>query len=392
MDGRGSTWAAKVTRVLDVTAPETNRPPARTDSLPQGLRARLDDIFPGARVVTVVALGPDASSRGGNDEKGLGYGRPLRVGLVLADGAARDLVFHTALPDDFGHDRRADRADAMLLAYDSFKLVPNHVAALDVGAIKRDGSLVPLVDTREFYLLTSWSEGTLYADDLRRVAETGIATALDVARAEKLADYLAELHRGRGSHEGAYCRAIRDLVGHGEGIAGMADGYPPDTPGAPVVRLEAIEMACLRWRFRLRGRVERLRRTHGDFHPFNLLFAEGTDIAVLDTSRGSEGDPADDVAALTINYLFFGLAHEERWQSGLGVLWERFFTTYLRAFREVDVLEAIAPFYAWRALVIASPRWYPNLSAADRDRILGFAERTLAANHFDPAVAAEVMR
>ncbi len=380
-----------MSRVTPVSEAESKRP-SGAEGLPLGLRARLDELFPGANVSSVELLGPDAALLGGDDEKGLGYGRPLRVGLVLADGTISDVVFHTALPDDFGHDRRADRADAMLLAYDSFRLIPDHVTALDVGAIKPDGSLVPLVDTREFYLLTSWSEGTLYADDLRRVAETGIATSLDVARTEKLADYLADLHARRGSHEGAYVRAIRDLVGHGEGIAGMIDGYPPDTPGAPIARLEQIEMACLKWRFRLRGRVERLRRTHNDFHPFNLLFAEDTRLTVLDTSRGSEGDPADDVAALTINYLFFGLSNLDRWESGLGVLWERFFTRYLRAFREVDVLESLGPFYAWRALVIASPRWYPNLTAEERDRILGFAERALGSERFDPKVGFEIMR
>ncbi len=364
----------------------------RGRDLPAGLLARLATLFPGATIEAASALRPDASETSGDDRKGLGYGRPLRVRLALPDGSRRDVVFHTASADDFGHDRRADRADAMLLAYDTFPLVPRHVEAIDVGAIRRDGSLVDLTDTREFYLLTSWVDGTLYADDLRRVAERGEATPLDVARAEALARYLAELHAARGSHEGAYVRSIRDLVGHGEGIAGMIDGYPPDTKGASRERLEGIERACLEWRFRLRGRVERLRRIHGDFHPFNLLFGDGTELTLLDTSRGSEGDPADDLAALTINYLFFGLARRATWGSGLGVLWERFYTTYLREAREVDVLEALPPFFAWRALVVASPRWYPNLSEAERDRILGFAERALASPRFDPGSAAEVMR
>jgi aminoglycoside phosphotransferase (APT) family kinase protein len=43
---------------------------------------------------------------------------------------------------------------------------------------------------------------------------------------------------------------------------------------------------------------------HGDFHPWNILFQNDCDFAVLDRSRGEWGDPADDVAPLTINYLF----------------------------------------------------------------------------------------
>lgn len=362
-----------------------------SDTLPAGLEARLLALIPGARITRARALGDD-EGRGSRSEakKELGYGRPIRVDLTTPAGP-RSVVVHTARANDFGHDRRADRADAMLLAYDSFLLVPGHVRALDVGAIRNDGTLLPLGDTGELYLVTEWIEGTLYADDLRRIAESGLATELDLARAEALADTLARMHRTPGSHDGAYVRAIRDLVGHGEGIAGIVDAYADDTPYAPRERLEGIERSVLAWRHALKRRVTRLRRTHGDFHPFNLVFPENATAPVLlDTSRGSEGDPADDVAALSVNYLFFGLAHRERWSTGLGRLWQRFFETYL-ARAELDVLDVIAPFYAWRALVIACPLWYPATRAADRDRILAFAERALAAPRFELAWGPEAM-
>lgn len=361
-------------------------------SLPPGLEARIGALLPGARITRARALGDD---EGGvvtpGARKELGYGRPIRVDLETGEGA-RSIVVHTARANDFGHDRRADRADAMLLAYDSFPLVPGHARALDVGAIRSDGTLLPLGDTGELYLITEWVEGGIYADDLRRIAETGVATERDVVRATRLAEYLAALHRERGTHDGAYVRAIRDLVGHGEGIAGIADAYADDTPHAPRARLEAIEHAALRWRHALKRRVGRLRRTHGDFHPFNIVFADdSSEPALLDTSRGSEGDPADDVAALSINYLFFGLEHRARWESGLGVLWQRFFETYA-ARAEQDVLEVIAPFYAWRGLVIACPLWYPATRSGDRDRILSFVERALEAPRFEVAWGPEAMR
>ena len=355
-------------------------------TLPAGLRARLEALFPGAAIERVVALRDDET--GGEEMKSLGYGRPLRI--ELARGAERfAVVFHTARPDDFGHDRRADRVGNLLLAYDTFGAVPHHARALDAGLVRTDGALVSLADTTEPYLVTSWVAGTLYADDLRRVAAAGAATSDDVARAEALARVLLEIHAQPGSHAGAYTRAIRDLLGHGEGIFGLVDSYASDTPGAPPARLRALEEACLAWRWRLRTRTARLRRTHGDFHPFNIVFGADGAPVLLDASRGSEGDPADDVACLAINYLFFGAGHAG-WAAGLGRLWQRFWATYLAGDR-VDVLAAVAPFFAWRALVLASPRWYPHLRAADRERILAFAERALAAERFDPAWGAEAM-
>jgi aminoglycoside phosphotransferase (APT) family kinase protein len=67
----------------------------------------------------------------------------------------------------------------------------------------------------------------------------------------------------------------------------------------------------------------------GDFHPFNVLL-DGDRVVLLDTSRGSEGEPADDVACLAINFLFFGLEHRQAWASGLGRLWDAFFAATSR--------------------------------------------------------------
>lgn len=367
--------------------------PAPSTRLPTALRARLAELLPGARVLGARALGDDAHPAG-ETAKELGYGHPIRVELEGADGARHDLVLHVLRADPYGHDRRADRVAEVVLASDTVGRVPGHVRVLDAGVLGGDPSaaLVSLLGTGEPYLLTAWAEGDLYADDLRRIAASGALEARDVARGDRLADYLAELHAAPGvGGSVAYDRALRDLVGAGEGIAGIADGYEAATAGAPRARIEAIEHACLRWRHRLRARTQRLRRTHGDFHPFNLLFSGHDALTPLDASRGCAGDPADDVAALTVNHLFFGMEHRALWRGGLGVLWERFWPRYLGATGDHELLEVIAPFFAWRGLVVASPRWYPHLSANDRDRILAFVERVLGAERFEPAWGAEAM-
>jgi hypothetical protein len=357
--------------------------------LPKGLSRRLSALYPGATVRAAKVLGIDEHAEG-ESAKELGYGRPIRVTLVTASGDERSIVFHTATANDFGHDRRSDRAQGWLLAYDTFALVPSHVRALDVGAIRDDGALVSLEATHEFYLITEWTEGTLYADDLRRVGRTGVVTELDLTRVDALARYLASLHSLPGTHPEAYTRAIRDTLGHGEGIFGLVDSYAPDVLGASPDTLRAIERQCLDWRWKLKRRTERLRRTHGDFHPFNLVWAGDDQLVPLDASRGCEGDPADDVACIAINYLFFALDHRERFDTGLGVLWDRFWDRYL-ALAGTSVLEALAPFFAWRALVIASPIWYPHLTPEDRERVFSFVRRALEGDRFDPAWGREAM-
>jgi hypothetical protein len=187
----------------------------------------------------------------------------------------------------------------------------------------------------------------------------------------------------------AWRRAVRDLVGGGEGIFGLVDAYPPGAPGVAPGALEWLERHALAWRWRLRDRADRLRRVHGDFHPFNLLFDEGTRLTVLDASRGAAGDPADDVTALAINYLFFALQAPGRWRRGFAPLWVAFWETYLAHAGE-GVLEAAPPFLCWRALVLCCPRFYPDLPGDLRETLLAWADRVAARERFDPALAEEL--
>lgn len=336
------------------------------------------------RPVELLHLGSIAEDRAATELKHIGYGEPALVRYRAGDREKR-AVLHTMAPNWFGHDRRSDRAALVLLAADTYGALPRHTQVLDVGAVDARGDLVSLRGDGEFWLLTEYAEGTLYARDLRALEERGRALDRDLDRARALARYLVDLHRPPlEGPKALYHRAIRDLVGSGEGIFGIADSYPEGGP-VPFARLAEIEQRAAAFRWRLRGREDRLRRTHGDFHPYNILFREGCDFTLLDASRGGAGDPADDLAALAINYVFGAAVYPDAWPSGLAPVWDAFWTAYLEGSGDRDVLAVIPPFFAWRALVVASPVWYPGIRPEARDAILRFAERALSAGRFDPA-------
>jgi aminoglycoside phosphotransferase (APT) family kinase protein len=145
-----------------------------------------------------------------------------------------------------------------------------------------------------------------------------------------------------------------------------------------------MERLCITWRWRLKQFSHRLRQVHGDFHPWNILFQSGASFHVLDRSRGEYGDPADDVASLTLNYVFSSLQRSGRLEGGLETLFRRFWQRYLEQSGDQEILDVIAPFYAFRGLVMASPVWYPGLSPSVRQKLLALIRAVLEAKRFDP--------
>ncbi|MGE5414200.1 MAG: phosphotransferase, partial [Syntrophomonadaceae bacterium] len=180
-----------------------------------------------------------------------------------------------------------------------------------------------------------------------------------------------------------YRRRLRELTGSGECLAGVADSYPAG--GFWDARLlEEVERLALAWRYRLRDRSDRLRTIHGDFHPWNILFREGTDFTVLDRSRGALGDPADDVAALSINFLFYALRTRGEFAGPFAELFRAFWDRYLERSGDAELPRVIAPHFAFRALVVANPLWYPREPEEVRRRLFRFLLSVLEAKAFEP--------
>jgi Ser/Thr protein kinase RdoA (MazF antagonist) len=347
--------------------------------------------------VEVLTLRPlkDTPAEAEDDPKRFGYGVPFEVECLVAGSPRSYVVSRTRVAQGFGHDYPADRAWQSLYGHAAYNSFPRHVRSVDVGCVRESGALVSVADATEFFQLVEKAEGKLYWLDLDRLL-TEPLRPLDTERARALGMFLAEAHAVERDEPTLYERRIRELVGHGECLMGILDSYPHPYPFLPPAACEVIERDAVSWRWRLRGCAGRLARVHGDFHPWNLLFREGTDFSALDRSRGEWGEPADDVAALSINYIFFGLrkgaaANREGVAEPFVTLFRAFLDAYAGVRADEGLGAVLPPFLAFRALVIAHPRWYPTLTAGTRRALIGFAQRLMANGPVDTARVLEML-
>lgn len=311
----------------------------------------------------------------GSGAHGTGYSLRLETPVGL-----HDYVIKVLEPSNLGHDYPSDRAAVFLLALAEYGNLQAHVKALDVITQLDDGSLKSVGGGKEYYLLMERARGTNYFFDLESFRDKAALSAQDISKIEAMTSYLAHIHSIKKSSETLYRRKLRDTVGHGECLMGVFDTYPESILDAE--KMAHIEKRCIDWRYRLKPLGRRLSVTHGDFHPGNIWFHNDS-FTLLDRSRGPYGEPADDVTALVINYIFFSLKMAERCHGAYYEAFTLFFRSYIEKTGDRELLSVAAPFFAFRGAVVANPVFYPEVAAPARKKLFAFIANVLEDDVFN---------
>lgn len=293
------------------------------------------------------------------------------------------LIMKTLFHSRFGHDHYSDRAQVLLLANANYNDMPKHIKAVDVVGESPE-KLISLKDSKEFYIFMEEAGGEPYFKDLDAILKRGYLNELDIERAKMLAHFLADIHAVKYSGEAAnifYRRRIRDLIGHGECIMGIIDAYDP-VPFTTDPELIGYAAKCLPWWGKIRDMSERLCSVHGDYHPGNIRL-QGDDFILLDRSRGSWGEPADDVSCLSVNYIHYAIKDRGAFEGPFADLFRLFLEYYLEKANDDAFLGVTQPFFAFRVLVLANPRFYPEDSYETKRKLLNFGHSVLGEDWFD---------
>jgi len=307
------------------------------------------------------------------------------------DSKLKALVMRIVRGDTgWGHDYMSDRASVLLLQHMLYNAAPKNtcIPSIDVVAVLKNGSLVSIGDAVEFIQLVeplTEEHGRPYVEHLLELSRRGSLTRKDEDMCIKCVEYLSTLHSEKTSDRNLYVRHIRDLIGHGEMLMGVIDTYQDNIDFISDEEICRIEVEAVKWRSRLKKKTHRLSRIHGDFHPFgNIRFKPDGSIVAVDLSREMYGEPADDVTALTINYLFISVWQHGSLEDSFRRLFKLFYEEYISRTGDEEILRVVQPFYAFRGMVVVHPIYYPEIRKEQRRMLVNFVLNVLEEDEFNP--------
>ncbi|MCX8068969.1 MAG: phosphotransferase [Thermodesulfovibrionales bacterium] len=309
------------------------------------------------------------------------HGTGFMIKITLQDSSEKSYVIKELTPQALGHDYPSDRASVFLLAYDEYNKLPKHVKAVDVLSLDKDGQIKSISGGKEYFLLMETASGQDYFKDLEDMKDKPHLTEDDNIKIKSMSNYLASIHKVKTDNRHLYWRKIRDTIGHGECLMGVFDFYPDGT--LTYEQMAQIEKMTIDWRAKLKTKYHRLCQIHGDFHPGNIWFQSKDDFILLDRSRGAYGDSADDISAITINYLFYSVMYHGEVKGAYKEAFNLFFDNYLSLTSDEEILSVLAPFYAFRGAVVCNPIFYPNMTKERREIIFDFVRKVLSKDTFD---------
>lgn len=343
----------------------------------------------------------------GSGVQGSGFLVELKAGKGAASYVVKSLI-----PEGFGHDYPSDRAAVFLLDLDEFNTLPRHVRAIDVLAELENGSVKSIGGGKEYYLLMEKGEGRDYFQDLNDYSGKDRLDDSDIKKIKAMSSYLSSIHSVKKDSKSLYWRKLRDTVGHGECLMGVLDLYPEgilaDKEMTDIIK-KSVDLE-----YTLKPKYGRLSQIHGDFHPGNIWFtskdtgtqgntetenkvtaeshrrvalspsASDIDFILLDRSRGPWGEPADDVTALTINFIFFSIKHHGTVKGPYLEGLKLFYEDYVKHSGDSGIYSVVQLFYAFRGVVVANPAFYPELTSGQRNMIFRFINNVLDSERFEP--------
>lgn len=315
-------------------------------------------------------------------------------------GQSKRLILKSLFTQNLGMDHFSDRAGSLLLAHSHYHKIPQHNLSKDVCALTQK-EIISIGNTKECFILLEEAQGQDLFEMFESMSSQEQLDSLQQRRIIQLATYLANLHQEKSEQsnqkqQSLYARSVRSVVGGNTSVMSIIDMYPRNPPFISQDEIHQLTQSTLKFWTKFRHHGNRLSHVHGDFHPGNIWYQDDNNFTILDRSGQTYAEPADDLTAFSINFIFYALAKRGSLSGALKQGFELFWQTYLEITQDHQIKQLAPPFFALRILVICNPAFYQddffkNNPTTTRRRLVQFAQRLCDKGELEPEKINELL-
>lgn len=247
---------------------------------------------------------------------------------------------------------KEDRIREALLIQRTANELDNHIRIHNVSYVDSSNKLSDYPYVEPIIIMEEIQQEE-YFKDLDSIATKKELSMTDKIKIKKIALYLAQLHSKKLNPK-YYHRYLKDWFSFG--ILELVNELRPSLGENKVFDLKK---KFLEFEHDLHLHESRCSQIHGEFFPGTIHFDTNNDLKTYDMRRIGAGEPADDVGSILFNFYAFSFqAHGEvtPWFEEAADL---FLDTYIGETADVEIIQFLPAFMAYRCLILAHPDIVP---------------------------------
>lgn len=301
-------------------------------------------------------------------QRGKLHGMTHTIEITFTENDGSSGTCYLKLPEHslFGERLGSDAVKEITWRLEGYPTILGHSLCIGAGGVTAQGDPVPLsMLFPAYFSIEQALPGTIYADKLQNFSEhTSRTEALrDV---QSICAHMVRMHKPVERNGTAlYRRMLREKLM--DPVFRLIDADEHYWSQRPAARME-VEHLFLGWRQRLWNLGRRIRVVHNDFHPWNILI-KSDGVALLGARSPGVGEPANDLAALMVNYVWFSYLTSNKFEGLYRDAYLAFWNTYLEMTGDIECLAALPPFLANRLLLFLDSAFYPGTGDAVKARV-----------------------
>lgn len=284
-------------------------------------------------------------------------------------------------------DYLADNVGYLMLQHQISQLHPTHINSLDVVCYGEEVRTVSVDGIENVFQVMEFAEGKSYIDFILEIAKEENLSKKQKDIIENIAKYMSRIHEIKPLEiseeilKHYYWRHSQDYIGS-EVFMDIMDVWDNDKLLDAEEKTE-IMSNLFRIRESLRSEYKRCSMIHSDLHPDNIRIQEDLTIRPLDSARAMWGEPADDLASMLANFIYFSLKNHKKMSGAYLEAYNLLLNKYIDLTKDEAIHKHAQMYLPVRLLILSHPQFFDQDSQELKLQLINLTKDILNSKSFN---------